>query len=60
MEESVAKSIESRDPSREYLTLLQRNFRQFLRLRNWGWFSLVQKTKPMIGMINIEEEIRIL
>merc|ERR1712098_270207 len=28
--------------------------------RHWGWFSIIQKTKPLIGMINIEEEIQIL
>ncbi len=52
--------IESRDPSRELLALLQRNIRKFLMFRNWGWFSIIQKTRPLIGMINIEEEIRIL
>ena len=45
---------------REYLKVLQRNFRQFLKLRNWAWFSIIQKTRPLIGMINIEEEIKIL
>lgn len=38
--------------------MLQRNFRKYLQLRNWGWFSIIQKSKPLIGMINIEEEIR--
>jgi len=42
------------------LPVLQRQFRQFLRLRYWGWFSIIQKTKPLIGVVNIEEEIRIL
>merc|ERR1712025_647635 len=31
-----------------------------LNLRHWGWFSIIQKTKPLIGMVNIEEEIQIL
>ena len=48
------------DPHREYVAVMQRNFRKYLSLRNWGWFSIIQKTKPLIGMINIEEEIRIL
>ena len=31
-----------------------------MRLRNWAWFGIVQKTRPLIGMINIEEEIQLL
>ncbi len=30
---------------REYLKVLQRNFRQFLKLRYWSWFSIIQKTR---------------
>merc|ERR1712002_595840 len=39
---------------------LQRVFRRYLSLRHWGWFSIIQKTRPLIGMVNIEEEIKIL
>ena len=42
------------------MKVIQRNCRQFIRLRNWGWFSIIQKTKPLIGMVNIEEEIKLL
>ena len=42
------------------MKVIQRNFRQFLKLRHWAWFSVIQKTRPLIGMINIEEEIKIL
>ena len=31
-----------------------------MRLRNWAWFGIIQKTRPLIGMINIEEEIKLL
>ena len=40
--------------------MIQRNFRQFLTLRHWGWFSIIQKTRPLVGMVNIEEEIKLL
>ena len=40
--------------------MIQRTFRKYLLLRHWGWFSIIQKTKPLIGMINIEEEIQLL
>ena len=46
--------------SREYVKVIQRNFRTFMRLRNWHWFGIIQKTRPLIGMINIEEEIKLL
>merc|ERR1712168_1535850 len=29
-------------------------------LRNWGWFIIIQKTKPLIGQVNLEEELRML
>ena len=45
---------------RELMKIIQRNFRKYQILRNWGWFILIQKTKPLIGAINLEEELRIL
>merc|ERR1711997_780683 len=29
-------------------------------LRSWGWFILIQKTRPMIGQVNLEQELAIL
>jgi myosin heavy chain 6/7 len=45
---------------RDLMKVIQRNFRKYMTLRNWGWFIILQKTKPMIGQVNIEEELRIL
>merc|ERR1711963_461545 len=45
---------------RELMKVIQRNFRKFMQLRNWGWFVIIQKTKPLVGQINLEEELRIL
>jgi len=42
------------------MLVIQRNFRKYQTLRNWGWFILIQKTKPLIGQVNIEEELRLL
>merc|ERR1719400_1522024 len=36
------------------------NFRKFMSMREWGWFIIIQKTRPLIGSINLEEELRIL
>jgi len=54
------KDFRKRQQQRQLLTVIQRVFRKFLILRHWGWFSIIQKTRPLIGMLNIEEEIRIL
>ena len=43
---------------RELMKVIQRNFRKYQVLRNWGWFILIQKTRPLIGQVNIEEELK--
>merc|ERR1712066_143452 len=45
---------------RELMKVIQRNFRKFQSLRSWGWFIIIQKTRPLIGQINLEEELRLL
>merc|ERR1711963_1227713 len=32
----------------------------YLAMRDWGWFVIIQKTRPLIGMPNPEEELRLL
>ena len=43
---------------RDLMKVIQRNFRQYFRLKSWGWFIILQKTKPLIGQVNIEEELK--
>merc|ERR1712048_979040 len=45
---------------RELMKVIQRNFRKYQTLRNWGWFIIIQKTRPLIGQANPEEEPRLL
>merc|ERR1711884_877795 len=45
---------------RELIKVAQRNFRKYMTLRTWGWFILIQKTRPLIGQVNLEEELRLL
>merc|ERR1712180_469618 len=45
---------------RELMKVIQRNFRKYQSLRNWGWFVIIQKPKPLIGQVNMEEELRLL
>jgi myosin heavy subunit len=49
-----------KEDQRELLKVIQRNFRKYIQLRNWGWFIIIQKTRPLIGQVNIEEELRLL
>lgn len=54
------KVYAKRRDQRELMKVVQRNFRKYMQLRNWGWFIIIQKTKPLIGQVNIEEELRLL
>jgi myosin heavy subunit len=42
---------------RELIKVCQRNFQKFLFVRDWGWFILVQATRPMIGRLDPNEEL---
>merc|ERR1719481_1871376 len=45
---------------RELMKVIQRNFRKYMSLRNWGWFVIIQKTKPLIGQVTMEQELNML
>merc|ERR1712083_515869 len=36
------------------------NFRKYQGLRDWGWFIIIQKTKALIGRVDLEAELKIL
>ncbi|VEL26965.1 unnamed protein product, partial [Protopolystoma xenopodis] len=40
------------------LTLIQRNIRKYLLLRNWPWWRLYTKVKPMLNVARQEEEMK--
>merc|ERR1719270_1812056 len=54
------KVYNTKNDQRELMKVIQRNFRKFQSMREWGWFIIIQKTRPLIGQINLEEELRIL
>merc|ERR1712106_1302671 len=65
MQGQVFKSIrnkvyEKKRDQRELIKVAQRNFRKYMALRDWGWFVIIQKTRPLIGMSDPTEELRIL
>merc|ERR1739848_497472 len=45
---------------RELMKVIQRNYRKYMELRDWGWFIIIQKTKPLVGQLDIQEELRVL
>merc|ERR1711915_107495 len=47
-----------RRDQRELIKVCQRQLRQYLQLRSWGWFVVIQKTRPLIGQPNPQEELR--
>jgi myosin heavy chain 6/7 len=55
-----SKVYEQKRDQRDLLVVCQRQFRKFITLRDWGWFVIIQKTRPLIGMPNPEEELRLL
>merc|ERR1712072_282272 len=54
------KTYQTKADQRQLMEVIQRNFRKYMSLRTWGWFIIIQKTKPLIGQINLEDELRIL
>merc|ERR1711971_1529057 len=45
---------------RDLIKVAQRNFRKFMSMREWGWFVIIQKTRPLIGRPDPNEELRLL
>merc|ERR1719249_559884 len=45
---------------RDLMKVIQRNFRKYMSLRDWGWFVIIQKTKPLIGQVTMEQELNML
>merc|ERR1712213_79736 len=52
------KAYQKKEDQRELMKVCQRNFRKYMQLRTWGWFVIIQKTKPLVGQPNPEEELR--
>ena len=54
------KVYQQKYDQRDLMKVIQRNYRKYMYLRDWPWFELVQRTKPMIGMRDIEGELNTL
>jgi myosin heavy chain 6/7 len=42
---------------RNFIPVMQRNFKKFMFFRDWSWYYLTNHTKRFIGQVNIEDEI---
>ena len=49
--------FEKKRDQRELIKVGQRNFRKYMTMREWGWFVIIQKTRPMIGRPDPNEVI---
>merc|ERR1712223_579330 len=49
---------QKKSDQRELMKVIQRNFRKFQILRSWGWFIIIQKTRPLIGQLNMEDALK--
>merc|ERR1719189_3076994 len=54
------KVYQQKADQRDLMKVIQRNFKKYASMRDWGWFIIIQKTRPLIGQVNLEEELNIL
>merc|ERR1711974_365556 len=54
------QKFQKKSDQRNLMKCIQSNFRKFMKLRSWGWFIIIQKTRPLIAQVNIEQELALL
>ncbi|XP_076337304.1 myosin heavy chain, muscle-like isoform X5 [Tachypleus tridentatus] len=54
------KEFKKLQEQRIALLIIQRNLRKFLQLRNWLWWKLYSKVKPLLSIARVEDELRAL
>lgn len=42
---------------RNFIPVMQRNFKKYIFFRDWTWYFLMNATKRFIGQVNMEDEI---
>merc|ERR1712055_631203 len=45
---------------RDLISVAQRNFRKYLKYRDWGWMNVINQTRKLIGKPDVNEELRLL
>ena len=51
---------EAKRDQRALISIAQRNFRKYLKYRDWGWMIVMDNTRKLIGQSDPTEELRIL
>ncbi|KAJ8318328.1 hypothetical protein KUTeg_003419 [Tegillarca granosa] len=54
----MRKSYKHLQDQRVGLSIIQRNIRKWLILRNWQWWKLYAKVKPLLSIARAEEEMK--
>uniref|UniRef100_A0A6G1S6V3 Myosin heavy chain, muscle n=1 Tax=Aceria tosichella TaxID=561515 RepID=A0A6G1S6V3_9ACAR len=54
----VKKNFKRLQEQRVALLVIQRNLRKFLQLRNWLWWKLYSKVKPLLNVARVEDELK--
>uniref|UniRef100_A0A1W7RA59 Myosin heavy chain, muscle n=1 Tax=Hadrurus spadix TaxID=141984 RepID=A0A1W7RA59_9SCOR len=57
---NAKKAFKRYQEQRVALIIIQRNLRRFLTLRNWLWWKLYSKVKPLLTMAKVEDELKAL
>merc|ERR1712045_541850 len=45
---------------RELMLVIQRNYRQYFKMKSWGWWTLLKRTQPLVGALQMEEVLNLL
>merc|ERR1711994_990574 len=54
------KQYKTEIEKRDYIPVIQRNFKKYIFFRDWTWYFLINGTKRFIGQVNMEDEIAVL
>merc|ERR1712223_1123680 len=47
------KVYQQKADQRDLMKVIQRNFKKYASMRDWGWFIIIQKTRQNIGQVNL-------
>ncbi|MCH2314311.1 MAG: hypothetical protein MK411_09975, partial [SAR202 cluster bacterium] len=56
----IRKRYQKKADQRDLMKVIQRNLRKYAQLRSWGWFVIIQKTKPLVGQMDPQQELALL
>merc|ERR1719266_1866900 len=45
---------------RDLILVIQRQYRQYFKMKSWGWWTLLKRTQPLVGALQMEEVLNLL